>query len=122
MTDLRTAQHQRVVMGLVTVPVDQHYVTRADDRLDNDLVRRRGPVGDGVGLVCTECSRSQLLCPLDRAGRVEQESRPPEVADVSVRNMSSPYKSLIWWIQGELTTDFPARSAAPWNTPVGWRL
>ena len=48
--DPRTAEHQRVVVGLVAVPIDEDHVAGADDRLHDDLVGRRGPVGDEEGL------------------------------------------------------------------------
>ena len=69
---LRAAEHEGVVVGLVTVPVDQDHVTGGDDRLHDDLVGGRCPVRDEEGLLGTEGAGGQLLGLLDRARRVEQ--------------------------------------------------
>ena len=70
--DVGAAEHHPVVMGLVAVAVQQHDVTRSDQGLGDDLVRRRGPVGDEVRLPRPERLGGEFLGLAQRAGRLQQ--------------------------------------------------
>ena len=67
------AQEQRAVMGgLVVVAVEQHEVALGDQRLQHDLVGRRGAVQHEVGLLRAEDLR-RLLLRLERRPLVDQQ-------------------------------------------------
>ncbi len=69
----RLAEEQRAVMGgLVIVAVEQHQVALGDQRLQHDLVGRRGPVQDEVGLLRAE-DRRRFLLGLERRPLVDQQ-------------------------------------------------
>ena len=68
----RAGQHQPVVVGLVAVPVDEDDVAGLDDGLHDDLVGRRGAVGDEVGLPRAERLGRELLSLAEWSGRLEQ--------------------------------------------------
>ena len=68
----RAGQHQPVVVGLVAVPVNQDDVAGLDDGLHDDLVGRRGAVGDEVGLPRAERLGRELLSLAEWPGRLEQ--------------------------------------------------
>ena len=69
---LGAGQHQPVVVRLVAVAVDEDDVARPEQRLVDDLVRRRGAVGDEEAAVAAEGAGGLVLRDLDVAGRLEQ--------------------------------------------------
>ena len=69
---LGAGQHQPVVVRLVAVAVDQDDVARLEQRLVDDLVRRRRAVGDEEAAVAAERAGRLVLRDLDVAGRLEQ--------------------------------------------------
>ena len=74
--DHGAGQHQPVVVRLVAVPVDQDDVAGLHYGLHDDLVRRRGAVGDEVGLPGAERLSRELLRLAQRPGGLEQRVEP----------------------------------------------
>lgn len=68
----RPGEHHRVMVGFVTVTVDEDDVARPDQALADDLVRARGAVGDEERAARAEGSSRHFLGFLDRSVRVEQ--------------------------------------------------
>ena len=66
----RAGHHDRVQDRLVAVAVDHHHVARGDRRVPDDLVRRRGAVGDEEQVVGVEDARGVALARRDRPGMV----------------------------------------------------
>jgi hypothetical protein len=69
---LRAGQHHAVVMRLVTVAIDDRYVTRREQRLNRHLVRRRGAVGHEENAIGAKRARRLVLGLLDVPGRLQQ--------------------------------------------------
>ncbi len=74
--DVRAGVHQTVVVRLVTVAVDQHNVVGLDERLHDDLVRRRGTVGHEERPAGAERLGRETLCVAKRPGRFQQRVEP----------------------------------------------
>ena len=70
--DVRARQHHAVVVRLVAIAIEQHDVARLDQRLHDDLVRRRRAVRDPIRSLGAERPRRELLRAFDRPRRLEQ--------------------------------------------------
>ncbi len=99
---LRARQHHRVVVRLVAVAIDQHDVAGRKQRLQHDLVRGRGAVGDEVDVVRAEGARRHFLRALDVAGGLQQAVQPAagrrrlgheQVDPVELRHVADPVRA-----------------------------
>ena len=116
--DVGAGQHQPVVMRLMAVAVHQDDVARRDQRLDDDLVCRRRPVGDEERLAGAErlgwpapgrhaaarsaraANRARRMWPTSRPGKCPVRRSPPCRESSAIRRSTSR-----------------ARSASAWKTP-----
>jgi hypothetical protein len=84
----RPGHDDRVQDRLVAVAVDDHDVARRHGRVPDDLVRRRGAVGDEEQVIGIEDARRVALGGRDRPGVVEQLAEfLDRVADVGAQHV-----------------------------------
>ena len=88
---MRPGEHERVVVRLVAVAIDEHDVAGLHQRLHHDLVRGRCAVGDEerLGARRTRVRPAPARVLIGPRGW-SSESSPPLVAEVSARKMFAP--------------------------------